>query len=159
MCIRDRLYGLYEARRAERNFERMLVVEGYMDVVMLAAHGIRNAVGTLGTATTTEHLRRLFGVTGEIVFCFDGDRAGRDAAWRALQTSLPLLQDGRQVRFLLLPDNEDPDSLVRREGAEAFTRRIGTAMPLSQFMIDSLSRDLKLDNLSLIHISEPTRPY
>lgn len=142
------LYGLYEARRAERNFERMLVVEGYMDVVMLAAHGIRNAVGTLGTATTTEHLRRLFGVTGEIVFCFDGDRAGRDAAWRALQTSLPLLQDGRQVRFLLLPDNEDPDSLVRREGAEAFTRRIGTAMPLSQFMIDSLSRDLKLDNLA-----------
>ena len=142
------LYGLYEARRAERKFERMLVVEGYMDVVMLAAHGIRNAVGTLGTATTTEHLRRLFGVTGEIVFCFDGDRAGRDAAWRALQTSLPLLQDGRQIRFLLLPDNEDPDSLVRREGAEAFSRRIGTSMPLSQFMIDTLSRDLDLDNLA-----------
>ncbi len=142
------LYGLYEARRAERQFERMLVVEGYMDVVMLAAHGIRNAVGTLGTATTTEHLRRLFGVTGEIVFCFDGDRAGRDAAWRALQTSLPLLQDGRQIRFLLLPDNEDPDSLVRREGAEAFTGRIGTSMPLSGFMIDSLTRDLDLDNLA-----------
>lgn len=142
------LYGLYEARRAERKFERMLVVEGYMDVVMLAAHGIRNAVGTLGTATTNEHLRRLFGVTGEIVFCFDGDRAGRDAAWRALQTSLPLLQDGRQIRFLLLPDNEDPDSLVRREGAEAFTRRIGTSMPLSGFMIDSLTRDLDLDNLA-----------
>ena len=142
------LYGLYEARRAERKFERMLVVEGYMDVVMLAAHGIRNAVGTLGTATTTEHLRRLFGVTGEIVFCFDGDRAGRDAAWRALQTSLPLLQDGRQIRFLLLPDNEDPDSLVRREGAETFTRRIGASMPLSGFMIDSLTRDLNLDNLA-----------
>lgn len=142
------LYGLYEARRAERKLERMLVVEGYMDVVMLAAHGIHNAVGTLGTATTTEHLRRLFGVTEEIVFCFDGDRAGRDAAWRALQTSLPLLQDGRQVRFLLLPDNEDPDSLVRREGAQVFGERIGTSMPLSRFMIDSLGRDLNLDNLA-----------
>jgi DNA primase len=140
------LYGLYEARRAERTLERVLVVEGYMDVVMLAAHGIHNAAGTLGTATTTEHLRRLFGMTGEIVFCFDGDRA--DAAWRALQTSLPLLQDGRQVRFLLLPDNEDPDSLVRREGADAFTRRIDTSMPLSRFMIDSLTRDLNLDNLA-----------
>jgi DNA primase len=143
------LYGLHEARRAERTLERVLVVEGYMDVVMLAAHGIHNAVGTLGTATTPEHLRRLFGVTGEIVFCFDGDRAGRDAAWRALQTSLPLLQDGRQVRFLLLPDNEDPDSLVRREGAEAFTRRIAdTSMPLSGFLIDSLTRDLNLDNMA-----------
>jgi DNA primase len=142
------LYGLYEARRAERKLERILVVEGYMDVVMLAAHGIHNAVGTLGTATTSEHLRRLFGVAGEIVFCFDGDRAGRDAAWRALQTSLPLLQDGRQIRFLLLPDNEDPDSLVRREGAEAFAERIGSSIPLSQFLLDSLSRDLDLDNLA-----------
>jgi DNA primase len=142
------LYGLYEARRAERKLERILVVEGYMDVVMLAAHGIHNAVGTLGTATTGEHLRRLFGVAGEIVFCFDGDRAGRDAAWRALQTSLPLLQDGRQIRFLLLPDNEDPDSLVRREGAKAFAERIGSSVPLSQFMLDSLSRDLDLDNLA-----------
>ncbi|MBM4221572.1 MAG: DNA primase [Gammaproteobacteria bacterium] len=142
------LYGLYEARRAERNPERILVVEGYMDVVMLAAHGIHNAVGTLGTATTSEHLRRLFGVAGEIVFCFDGDRAGRDAAWRALQASLPLLQDGRQVRFLLLPDNEDPDSLVRREGAKAFAARVGSSIPLSQFMLDSLGRDLNLDNLA-----------
>lgn len=142
------LYGLYEARRAERKLEQILVVEGYMDVVMLATHGIHNAVGTLGTATTSEHLRRLFGVAGEIVFCFDGDRAGRDAAWRALQTSLPLLQDGRQIRFLLLPDNEDPDSLVRREGARAFAERIGSSVPLSQFMLDSLSRDLDLDNLA-----------
>ncbi|MCL4791684.1 MAG: toprim domain-containing protein, partial [Gammaproteobacteria bacterium] len=115
---------------------------------MLAAHGIHNAVATLGTATTGEHLRRLYGVVGEIVFCFDGDRAGRDAAWRALQTSLPLLQDGRQIRFLLLPDNEDPDSLVRREGAKAFAARIGSSIPLSQFMLDSLSRDLDLDNLA-----------
>lgn len=142
------LYGLYEARRTERTLEQMLVVEGYMDVVILAAHGIHNVVATLGTATSSEHLRRLFGVTGDIVFCFDGDRAGRDAAWRALQTSLPLLQDGRQIRFLLLPDNEDPDSLVRREGTEAFAERIGTSVTLSQFMLDSLGRDLDLDNLA-----------
>ena len=138
------LYGLYEARRAERNLERLLVVEGYMDVVMLAAHGIRYAVATLGTATTGEHLRRLFGVVPEVIFCFDGDRAGRDAAWRALQASLPALHDGRQVRFLLLPDGEDPDSLVRREGAAAFTERLAESIPLSRFLLDSLASDIDL---------------
>jgi DNA primase len=136
------LYGLYEARRAERRLERLLVVEGYMDVVMLAAHGIRNAVGTLGTATTPEHLRRLFGLVNEVTFCFDGDRAGRDAAWRALQASLPALHDGRQVSFLLLPDGEDPDSLVRAEGAERFRARMNASVPLSRFLIETLSRDL-----------------
>jgi len=141
------LYGLYEARRAERKLERLLVVEGYMDVVMLAAHGIRNAVGTLGTATTSEHLRRIFGVVPEVIFCFDGDRAGREAAWRALQVSLPALHDGRQIRFLLLPEGEDPDSLVRREGAEAFGRRQAQSLPLSQFLLDSLSADVDLGNL------------
>jgi len=141
------LYGLYEARRAERKLDRLLVVEGYMDVVMLAAHGIRNAVGTLGTATTTEHLRRIFGVVAEVIFCFDGDRAGREAAWRALQVSLPALHDGRQIRFLLLPEGEDPDSLVRREGAAAFGQRLAQSMPLSQFLLDSLSADLDLSNL------------
>ncbi|MEQ1801251.1 MAG: DNA primase [Gammaproteobacteria bacterium] len=141
------LYGLYEARRAERKLERLLVVEGYMDVVMLAAHGIRNAVGTLGTATTSEHLRRIFGVVSEVIFCFDGDRAGRDAAWRALQVSLPALHDGRQIRFLLLPEGEDPDSLVRREGAEAFGQRLAKSMPLSQFLLDSLGADVDLGNL------------
>ncbi|MEO8225227.1 MAG: DNA primase, partial [Gammaproteobacteria bacterium] len=140
------LYGLFEARRAERKLERLLVVEGYMDVVMLAAHGIRNAVGTLGTATTSEHLRRLFGVVPEVIFCFDGDRAGRDAAWRALQVSLPALQDGRQVGFLLLPDGEDPDSLVRREGAAAFQERVAGSLPLSRFLLDSLSTDVDLGN-------------
>jgi DNA primase len=141
------LYGLYEARRAERKLERLLVVEGYMDVVMLAAHGIRNAVGTLGTATTSEHLRRIFGIVPEVVFCFDGDRAGRDAAWRALQVSLPALHDGRQVRFLLLPDGDDPDSLVRREGAAAFTERLTQSLPLSQFLLDTLSSDVDVSNL------------
>ena len=141
------LYGLYEARRAERKLERLLVVEGYMDVVMLAAHGIRNAVGTLGTATTSEHLRRIFSVVPEVIFCFDGDRAGRDAAWRALQVSLPALHDGRQIRFLLLPDGEDPDSLVRREGAAAFGERLAQSIPLSEFLLDSLSADVDLRSL------------
>ncbi len=141
------LYGLYEARRAERKLERLLVVEGYMDVVMLAAHGIRNAVGTLGTATTSEHLRRIFGVVSEVIFCFDGDRAGREAAWRALQASLPALHDGRQIRFLLLPEGEDPDSLVRREGAAAFGQRLAQSLPLSQFLLDSLATDVDLGNL------------
>lgn len=141
------LYGLFECRRAERKPERLLVVEGYMDVVMLAAHGIRNAVGTLGTATTAEHLRRLFGLVPEVVFCFDGDRAGRDAAWRALQASLPVLHDGRQVRFLMLPEGEDPDSLVRREGPEAFRARADASAPLSGFLLDSLSREVDLSHL------------
>jgi DNA primase len=141
------LYGLYEARRAERKLERLLVVEGYMDVVMLAAHGIRNAVGTLGTSTTSEHLRRLFSVVPEVIFCFDGDRAGRDAAWRALQVSLPSLLDGRQIRFLLLPDGEDPDSLVRREGAALFGARLAQSIPLSDFFLDSLSADVDLRSL------------
>lgn len=141
------LYGLYEARRAERKLERLLVVEGYMDVVMLAAHGIRNVVATLGTATTGEHLRRIFGVVPEVIFCFDGDRAGRDAAWRALQVSLPALHDGRQIRFLLLPDGEDPDSLVRREGPAGFLERLAQSLPLSRFLLDTLSKDVDLGDL------------
>ncbi len=141
------LYGLYEARRAERKLTSLLVVEGYMDVAMLAAHGIRNAVATLGTATTGEHLRRIFGIVPEVVFCFDGDRAGRDAAWRALQVSLPALHDGRQIRFLLLPDGEDPDSLVRREGAAAFGERLTQSLPLSRFLLDTLSNDVDLGDL------------
>jgi len=141
------LYGLFEARRAERKVERLLVVEGYMDVVMLAAHGIRNAVATLGTATTGEHLRRIFGLVPEVIFCFDGDRAGREAAWRALQVSLPALHDGRQIRFLLLPEGEDPDSLVRRDGAAEFAGRLERSLPLSEFLLDTLSRDADLSNL------------
>lgn len=139
------LYGLFESRHAARKPVRMVVVEGYMDVVMLAAHGIRNVVGTLGTATTAEHLRRLFGIAPEVVFCFDGDRAGREAARRAMQVSLPLLRDGRQVRFLLLPEGEDPDTLVRKEGAEAFEARLAASLPLSTFMLDDLAEGLDLD--------------
>ncbi len=107
------LYGLYEARQALRDITRLMVVEGYMDVVALAQYGIRYAVATLGTATTEEHLHKLFRLTPEIVFCFDGDRAGREAAWRALNNALPVMREGRQIRFMFLPDGEDPDSYVR----------------------------------------------
>lgn len=139
------LYGLYEARQANRQLERLVIVEGYMDVVALAQFGIRNAVATLGTSTSEEHLNRLFRLVGEVVFCFDGDNAGRQAARRALDTVLPLMIDGRQARFLFLPEGEDPDTLVRREGAEAFNDRITCASPLSEFLFEQAAqgRDLQ----------------
>jgi len=138
------LYGLFEARQADHRLERVVIVEGYTDVVALAQFGIRNAVATLGTSTSEEHLTRLFRVVSEVVFCFDGDRAGRQAAARALETVLPLMIDGRQVRFLFLPEGEDPDTLVRREGTEAFQDRITCANPLSEFLFDQAAagRDL-----------------
>ncbi|WP_373182219.1 DNA primase, partial [Halomonas campaniensis] len=138
------LYGLYEARQADHRLERLVIVEGYMDVVALAQFGIRNAVATLGTSTSEEHLTRLFRLVSEVVFCFDGDRAGRQAATRALETVLPLMIDGRQARFLFLPEGEDPDTLVRREGPEAFEDRITCASPLSEFLFDQAAagRDL-----------------
>src|SRR5690606_15792951 len=116
----EELYGLYEARRKRRSFERFLIVEGYMDVIALAQHGIHYAVATLGTATSTLHLRKRFKAAPELVFCFGGDNAGREAAWRALQAALPLMEDGRSARFLFLPEGEDPDTQVRRIGAAAF---------------------------------------
>jgi DNA primase len=132
------LYGLYEARQALRKVERLLVVEGYVDVVRLAQSGIFYAVATLGTATTPEHLNRLFRVTSELVFCFDGDTAGRNAAWRALENALEHARDGRQLRFLFLPEGHDPDTLVGEEGAEAFEARIATAQPISEFLVGQL---------------------
>jgi DNA primase len=134
------LYGLFEARSANRSLDHAVVVEGYMDVVSLACHGVSNAVATLGTATTPEHLRRLFRATQQIVFCFDGDRAGRAAAWRALQTSLAEMRDGRQVRFLFLDERDDPDSVVRREGAEGWRTRLTGAMPLSEYFFAELAQ-------------------
>ena len=133
------LYGLYEARQATRSLQRLLVVEGYMDVVSLHLAGITYAVATLGTATTPDHLGRIFRLVGEVVFCFDGDRAGRAAAWRALENAVGEIKQGRQVRFLFLPEGHDPDTLVQAEGAAAFEARLAEAMPLSDYLIGELS--------------------
>ena len=133
------LYGLYQARRAIRDAGRVIVVEGYMDVVALAQHGIEYAVATLGTATTPNHVQKLLRQTDEIVYCFDGDNAGRRAAWRALENSLGQLADGKQVKFLFLPQGEDPDSYVRQHGKDAFEKLLASAMPLSQFMLNELA--------------------
>lgn len=138
------LYGLYECRKSIRNPEKILVVEGYMDVLALAQFGIRYAVATLGTATTKEHLETLFRVVPRIIFCFDGDRAGREAAWRALENALPNMHEGREAGFLFLPDGEDPDSMVRSEGQAAFEARIEQAMPLSKFLLEHFSQQVDL---------------
>jgi DNA primase len=133
------LYGLYAARGAIKEADKALVVEGYMDVVALAQHGIDYAVGTLGTATTRAHLERVFRYCTEVIFCFDGDRAGRAAAWRALESLLPTLGEGRQASFLFLPDGDDPDSAVNREGREGFEQRIRAATPFSEFLLKQLA--------------------
>ncbi|AIR69378.1 DNA primase [Dickeya fangzhongdai] len=138
------LYGLYEAQQKNPELKRLLVVEGYMDVVALAQFGIDYAVASLGTSTTADHIQLLFRATDQVVCCYDGDRAGRDAAWRALETALPYLDDGRQLRFMFLPDGEDPDTLVRQEGKTAFEQRIEQAMPLSAFLFDSLLQQVDM---------------
>ena len=154
------LYGLYEVRQALRDIPRLLVVEGYMDVVALHQHGLRYAVATLGTATTHEHLQKTFRVTSEVVFCFDGDRAGRAAAWRALENALPETREGRQLKFLFLPEGEDPDTLVRKEGREAFESRLKSAVPLSAFLLDGLSAQTELSSLDgRARLVELARPY
>jgi DNA primase len=141
------LYGLYEARQARGDFKRLMIVEGYMDVVRLHQAGITYAVATLGTATTQEHLGKIFRLTREVVFCFDGDRAGRQAAWRALENSLPLAQDGRELKFMFLPEGHDPDTLVAEEGSEAFERRLNSALPLSEYLIQQLMTDVDLNHV------------
>ena len=136
------LYGLYEARKHNRDLDEIMVVEGYMDVIALAQQGLRNAVATLGTATSEEHLKRLFRIVPSVLFCFDGDAAGRNAAWRALESTLPSLQDGRRARFLFLPDGEDPDTLVRAEGTDAFRARINQhAQPLADYFFHQLCEE------------------
>jgi DNA primase len=133
------LYGLYEARQTRGELQRLLVVEGYMDVVRLHQSGISYAVATLGTATTAEHLKRIFRLVSEVVFAFDGDRAGKAAAWRALQNVLPEAQEGREIRFLFLPEGHDPDTLVGLEGREAFESRIGKSATLAEYLIAELA--------------------
>ena len=133
------LYGLYETRRARRALERLVVVEGYMDAVSLHQAGVDYAVATLGTATTAEHFRRIFRLVPAVVFAFDGDRAGRAAAWRALQQALPETREGREIRFLFLPQGQDPDTLILTEGRAAFEERLALAVPLSEYLVQELS--------------------
>jgi DNA primase len=138
------LYGLYEVRQSRAPLRRLIVVEGYMDTVRLHQAGITYAVATLGTSTTPEHLKRIFRLVGEVVFAFDGDRAGRAAAWRALNNALPEAREGREIRFLFLPDGHDPDTLVGEEGREAFEARLDGALPLSEYLVQELSAEVDL---------------
>ena len=138
------LYGLYQARRAIRDANQVIVVEGYMDVVALAQHGVENAVATLGTATTPVHVGKLLKLADNVVFCFDGDNAGRKAAWRALENSLAVVTDGKVVSFLFLPREDDPDTFVRREGKDAFLAAAASAKPLSQFLFAELSGKVEM---------------
>ncbi|MCD1127113.1 DNA primase [Jinshanibacter sp. LJY008] len=140
------LYGLYEAQLNRNQLDKLLVVEGYMDVVALAQFGIDYAVASLGTSTTAEHIQLMFRCTDNVICCYDGDNAGREAAWRALETALPYLTDGRQLRFMFLPDGEDPDTLVRKEGKEAFQQRLEQAQPLSMFLFDTLMPQVDLSS-------------
>lgn len=141
------LYGLWQVRQAHSKIERLIVVEGYMDVVALFEHGITQAVATLGTATTPDHAELLFRNAPDVYFCFDGDAAGRRAAGKAMESVLPRMRDGRQAFFLFLPEGEDPDSIVRHEGAAGFDARLSDATPLSQFFYDSLSDGINLATL------------
>lgn len=140
------LYGLYQARKALKDIDSLYIVEGYMDVIALAQFGIRNVVASLGTAATPEHLEKMFRITGKLVFCFDGDNAGKKAAWRALENALPLLRDGRQVYFMFLAEGEDPDSYVRSNGKDAFLDA-DMRTPLSGFLFNSLGRKIDIQSL------------
>jgi DNA primase len=139
------LYGLYEARRALRRIDRLIVVEGYMDVVALAQHGVANAVATLGTASGETHFHKLYRYADEVICCFDGDQAGRHAAWRALENALPTLNEHRTIKIVFLPDGEDPDSLIRKQGQAGFAKFVDNAVPGLEFLFQRLSQGLDLD--------------
>lgn len=153
------LYGLFELKQALRKIERILVVEGYMDVVSLAQFDVNYSVATLGTATTAEHLQKLFRLCDEVFFCFDGDRAGRDAAWRAMSNALPAIKPGKQARFMFLPEGEDPDTLIREKGKSGFEAEMGKAMTFSEFFFDNLMQQVNMESLDgrskLIELSKP----
>ena len=153
------LYGLYEARQALRQIDQLVVVEGYMDAVALARHGIDFAVATLGTATTPEHLNRLFRLTDNVCFAFDGDRAGRQAAWRALENALPLIREGRQIRFVFLPEGHDPDSYVNEFGTDAFLQALDAGVALSAFLIEELASQVDMKTVDgRARLAELARP-
>ena len=153
------LYGLWQVRQANQKIDRLIVVEGYMDVVSLFQFGVTQAVATLGTATTPDHAELLFRNAPDVFFCFDGDAAGRRAGWRALESVLPRMKDGRQAFFLFLPDGEDPDTIVRKEGKEGFDERLKQATPLSQFFFDELTREVNMATLDgKARLAERARP-
>jgi DNA primase len=153
------LYGLYETRTANPSPPRILIVEGYMDVIALAQYGINYAVATLGTATTSQHIELLFRYTSELVFCFDGDRAGQQASVRALKIVLPLMREGVQVKFMFLPAEEDPDSQVRKEGVELFGERLLKAKSMIQYFFEFLSEGLDITQMegraALVGLAKP----
>lgn len=153
------LYGLYQARLRKRP-PRLIVVEGYMDVIALSQSGLEGAVATLGTATTPFQVERLFQTCSEIVFCFDGDQAGRKAAWRALESTLPHIRAGREANFLFLPEGEDPDTLIRTQGLADFERRVSQALPLSEYFFQHIGADLRMDSIDgRAHLVAAARPY
>ncbi|MFW0094860.1 MAG: DNA primase [Coxiella endosymbiont of Haemaphysalis qinghaiensis] len=144
----NELYGLYEARKKQANLSCFLIVEGYMDVISLHQHQITYAIATLGTATSIQHLKKLLRYSNKIIYCFDGDNPGRRAAWHALTESLPLMRDGIHIRFLFLPEGEDPDSLIRKIGKEAFEEKIKAALPLSDVFFEHLQREIPIHSLA-----------
>lgn len=154
------VYGIYELLQKNSKPGRILVVEGYMDVIALAQFGIDYAVATLGTATSKAHIDLLFRISSELVFCFDGDKAGQQAAWRATEAALPSLRDGRQVRIMLLPEGHDPDSLVRAEGVENFVRRVSSAQALSDYFFAHFTTALDLSTMEgRAKLAATAKPY
>jgi DNA primase len=141
------VYGLYELLEKNSKPQRILIVEGYLDVIALAQYGINYAVAALGTAASQAHLDLLFRFSSELVFCFDGDRAGREAAWRAMESTFSCLKHGRQMRIMILPKNHDPDSLVREEGLSGFTARMQSAQPLSDYFFEHFTEELNLSEM------------
>ncbi|MCY3839351.1 MAG: DNA primase [Gammaproteobacteria bacterium] len=139
------LYGLYEARRAQRGLQSVVVVEGYMDVVALAQHGVANAVATLGTAIGQSHFETLYRHVNLVVCCFDGDDAGRGAAWKAVDAAFPALSETRQLKFVFLPEGEDPDTIIRDQGQEHFRALLDDAVPVGEYFLDHLRQGLDLD--------------
>lgn len=153
------LFALWQVKQAHQQLTRIMVVEGYMDVIALHQAGLPIAVATLGTATTPDHAEVLFRAAPDVYFCFDGDRAGRAAAWRALESVLPRMRDGRQAHFLFLPDGEDPDTLVRKEGKDGFEKRMKESMPMSEYFFEELGRDVDISRLDgRARLAERARP-
>ncbi|HXP02102.1 MAG TPA: DNA primase, partial [Luteibacter sp.] len=153
------LFALWQVKQAHQNLTRIMVVEGYMDVIALHQAGLPIAVATLGTATTPEHAEVLFRAAPDVYFCFDGDRAGKQAAWRALESIIPRMRDGRQAHFLFLPDGEDPDTLVRKEGKDGFEKRMKESMPMSEYFFEELARDVDISKIDgRARLAERARP-